>query len=248
VIDLSADFRISDPAIYEEFYHHAHPAPELLEKAVYGLPEIYATKIRGANLIASPGCYPTSIILPLVPLLQHNLIDSKSIIANSLSGVSGAGKKPDTSLLFCECNESLRAYGLPKHRHLAEIEQELSLAAKQSVTITFIPHLVPVNTGIHTSITATLSESATSESIAESFEKAYANSAFVRLLGQGVYADTKNVTRSNYLDIGWHIDTRTNRIILTSAEDNVIKGAGGQAIQSFNILFGLDEKAGLQSI
>jgi N-acetyl-gamma-glutamyl-phosphate reductase len=248
VIDLSADFRIHDAAFYEEFYHHTHPAHDLLKEAVYGLPEIHAEKIRQAKLIASPGCYPTSIILPLVPLLQNNLIDPKSIIANSLSGVSGAGKKPDASLLFCECNESLRAYGLPKHRHLAEIEQELSLAANQPVTITFIPHLVPVNTGIHTSITATLSENTTIKLINEAFEKQYVNASFVRLLGNGVYADTKNVTRSNYLDIGWHIDARTNRIIITSAEDNVIKGAGGQAIQSFNLLFKLDEKAGLQSL
>lgn len=248
VIDLSADFRIHDPAVYQEFYQHPHPAPDYLATAVYGLPEIHRDAIMQAQLIASPGCYPTSILLPLIPLLKNGLIDPQSIIANSLSGVSGAGKTPNPTLLFCECNESLRAYGIPKHRHLAEIEQELTLAANEPVRITFVPHLVPVNRGIHSSIIATLADQANLEKISSAFDKAYKNSAFVRLLGAGACADTKNVTGTNYIDIGWHIDARTKRLIITSAEDNIVKGAGGQAVQSFNLIFGFDEKAGLQSI
>jgi N-acetyl-gamma-glutamyl-phosphate reductase len=248
VIDLSADFRIHDPSIYEEFYQHPHPSPELLKSSVYGLAEMYEKEIAAASLIAAPGCYPTSILLPLIPLLRAKLIDPHSIIANSMSGVSGAGKKADTAYLFCECNESLRAYGLPKHRHLAEIEQELSLAANEIVRITFIPHLVPVNTGIHSSITSSIREGVTLDQIGATLETAYAGKPFVRLLGAGICADTKNVTRTNFIDIGWHLDTRTHRLILTSAEDNVVKGAGGQAVQAFNLIFGLDEKAGLQSV
>jgi len=248
VIDLSADFRIHDPKVYEEFYLHPHPAAELLNSSVYGLPEVHGEAIRSADLVASPGCYPTSILLPLIPLLRAKLLDLSSIVANSMSGVSGAGKKPDPALMFCECNESLRAYGLPKHRHLAEIEQELTLAAEQPVTLTFIPHLVPVNSGIHSTITAALLPDTHADDIVRALENAYADAPFVRLLGLGGHADTKNVTRTNYIDIGWHIDPRCRRLIITSAEDNVIKGAGGQAIQSFNLLFGLDEKAGLQSV
>jgi N-acetyl-gamma-glutamyl-phosphate reductase len=247
IIDLSADFRLRDAGIYEEFYGHAHPSPELLTEAVYGLPEIRADEIRAARLIASPGCYPTSILLPLLPLLRGNLIDSDTIVANSLSGVSGAGRKADVSLLFCECNESARAYGVPKHRHLSEIEQELGLAAGNEVTITFIPHLIPVNSGIVTTTTAKLREGEDPESIGKALSKAYAGAAFVRLLGRGACADTKNVTRTNFIDIGWQHDPRTGRVILMSAEDNLGKGAGGQAVQCFNLLFGFSESDGLQN-
>ena len=247
VIDLSADFRLSDAAVYEEFYGHAHPAPALLDEAVYGLPEVRADAIRDARLVASPGCYPTSILLPLIPLLKAGLIDPATIVANSMSGVSGAGKKADVSLLFCECNESVRAYGIPKHRHLSEIEQELSLAAGESVVITFIPHLIPVNSGIATTTTAKLREGIDPAAIGEALEKAYQDAAFVRLLGKGACADTKNVTRTNFIDIGWSHDARTGRVILTSAEDNLGKGAGSQAVQSFNLIFGLPETAGLQT-
>jgi len=247
VIDLSADFRLSDPAVYKEFYGHDHPAPDLLKQAVYGLPEIRATEISSANLVASPGCYPTSILLPLLPLLQQQLIEPGSIVANSMSGVSGAGRKADLSLLFCECNESARAYGLPKHRHLSEVEQELSIAAGETVTITFIPHLIPVNSGIATTSTATLKIGVSPEAVGKALEAAYHNCPFVRLLGKGGCADTKHVTRTNFIDIGWHYDPRTNRIILTSAEDNLGKGAGGQAVQSFNLMFGLNPTDGLQN-
>lgn len=247
VIDLSADFRLKDPAVYEEFYGHAHPVPALLEESVYGLPELRPDEIRSARLVASPGCYPTSILLPLLPLLRAGLLDPSTIVANSMSGVSGAGRKADVSLLFCECNESARAYGIPKHRHLSEVEQELSLAAGEKVTITFIPHLIPVNSGIATTTTARLREGVDPAAVGEALEQAYASAPFVRLLGRGGCADTKNVTRTNFIDIGWTHDVRTGRVILTSAEDNLGKGAGGQAVQSFNLAFGLPETAGLHS-
>ena len=247
VIDLSADFRLDDAAVYEEFYGHAHPAPDLLAEAVYGLPEIRAEEIRAARLVASPGCYPTSILLPLLPLLRENLIEHETIVANSMSGVSGAGRKADLTLLFCECNESARAYGVPKHRHLSEIEQELSLAAGEKVTISFLPHLIPVNSGIVTTTTAKLRAGISPDAIGAALEKAYADAAFVRLLGRGGCADTKNVTRTNFIDIGWQHDPRTGRVILMSAEDNLGKGAGGQAVQCFNLMFGMDPTGGLQN-
>ena len=248
VIDLSADFRLNDPAVYEEFYDHPHPATDLLDQAVYGLPEVRSDEIQQANLVASPGCYPTSILLPLLPLLRQNLIEPATIVANSMSGVSGAGRKAGIPLLFCECNESARAYGLPKHRHLSEIEQELGIAANSKVTITFIPHLIPVNSGIATTTTATLKANASIDSVGQALEAAYNDTHFVRLLGKGGCADTKNVTRTNFIDIGWHLDPRTNRVILTSAEDNLGKGAGGQAVQSFNLMFGLNPTDGLQNL
>jgi N-acetyl-gamma-glutamyl-phosphate reductase len=248
VVDLSADFRLRDAAVYEEFYDHAHPAPDLLGEAVYGLPEIRSAEIKAARLIAAPGCYPTSILLPLLPLLRENLIDPTTIVANSMSGVSGAGRKADLAYLFCECNESARAYGVPKHRHLSEIEQELSLAAGEQVTISFIPHLIPVNCGIMTTTTAKLREGVTPEAIGTALEQAYRDAAFVRLLGRGGCADTKNVTRTNFIDIGWQQDPRTGRVILMSAEDNLGKGAGGQAVQCFNLMFGFNPTDGLQNL
>lgn len=247
VIDLSADFRLRDPSVYEEFYGHPHPAPDLLQEAVYGLPEVRLDAIRQARLVASPGCYPTSILLPLLPLLRADLVDPATIVANSMSGVSGAGRKADLSLLFCECHESLRAYGLPKHRHLSEIEQELSIAAGRPVTISFIPHLVPVNAGIATTTTASLRPGADPATVGPTLEAAYAGQPFVRLLGKGTCADTKNVTRTNFIDIGWHHDPRTGRLILTSAEDNLGKGAGGQALQAFNAMCGFCPTDGLQN-
>ncbi len=247
VIDLSADFRLNSAAVYEEYYNHPHPAEDLLAEAVYGLPEVRAGEIEKANLVASPGCYPTSIILPLLPLLEAKLIDPATIVANSMSGVSGAGRKADLSLLFCECNESARAYGVPKHRHLSEIEQELTIAAGEEVLISFIPHLIPVNSGIVTTTTAKLKEGVTPEQIGQALERTYAEAAFVRLLGRGKPADTKQVTRTNFIDIGWETDPRTNRVILMSAEDNLGKGAGGQAVQSFNIMHALDQKTGLET-
>ncbi len=242
VIDLSADFRLNDPAVYEEFYGEPHPAPELLDKAVYGMPELYAEAIRGGQLVASPGCYPTSIILPLVPLLRAGAIDTATIQVSSMSGVSGAGRKASELLLYAECNESVRAYSVPKHRHLSEIEQELSIAAEGDVVISFTPHLIPVTVGIHTTTYATCNDpSAASPAL----EAAYGDAAFVRLLGEGGCPDTKHVVGTNFLDIGWSHDSRTGRLILLSAEDNLGKGAAGQAVQSFNLMCGFEETTGL---
>lgn len=247
VIDLSADFRLRNPAIYEEFYGSPHPAPELLETAVYGLPEIYWQEIAGAQLVASPGCYPTSILVPLIPLLEEGLIDSDSIVVSSLSGASGAGKKADVSLLFTEVNESIRAYGAPKHRHLSEIEQELGAAASKEVRVSFVPHLMPITAGIATTIFAAISGSMEgfSERVRKTYETRYNGRTFIRVLGEGNFADTKNVVGTNFVDVGWVIDVRTGRLILSSAEDNLGKGAGSQAIQSFNLLSGLPEESGL---
>jgi len=242
VIDLSADFRIKDPATYREFYAHEHAAPNLLNDAVYGLPEIYRDKISGARLVACPGCYPTSVLLPLIPLLREKFIEPADIIANSLSGVSGAGRKAEIDYLFVECNESVRPYGVPKHRHLAEIEQELSIAAGTAVTIQFTPHLIPVNRGI---LTTLYLKPTTTGRIDLAFDTAYANAPFVRLLGEEKLPDTKNVVGTNVIEIAWRHDPRTGRLIVMSAEDNLVKGASGQAIQCFNLMCGYEETAGL---
>lgn len=243
VIDLSADFRIKNIAIYEDFYGTAHPAPELCAQSIYGLPEVYRELIRDARLIACPGCYPTSIILPLYPLLKQRLIDPASIVVSSMSGVSGAGRKAEVQFLFAECNESLRAYGVPKHRHLAEIEQELSSAYGEEVMINFTPHLVPVNRGIHTTIFANPARGISGKEIGDALMEQYKNEPFVRLQGDSLYPDTKNVTGTNFIDIAWRHDPRTNRVILMSAEDNLIKGASGQAMQCLNIQCGWPENA-----
>ncbi len=245
VIDLSADFRLRDPAVYSEYYHDEHPAPDWLKLAVYGLPEHHREAIRTSRLVAAPGCYPTSILLPLLPLLRAGLVEPEGIVVASMSGTSGAGKKASEELLFAECNESVRAYGAPKHRHLAEIEQELAAAAGRSVTITFVPHLVPVTAGICTSISAVGTPPLDASRITAAYSEAYGTARFVRLLGPGAFADTKSVTGTNFLDLGWHVDPRTGRILLSSAEDNLGKGAAGQAVQCFNLMFGQPEDRGL---
>jgi N-acetyl-gamma-glutamyl-phosphate reductase len=245
VIDLSADFRVKDPDTYKFFYKQDHPAPDLLKKSVYGLPEIYRAEIRGADLVACPGCYPTSILVPLVPLLRAKMIRLSSVIVNSLSGVSGAGRKNDPDLLFVECNESARPYGLPLHRHLSEIEQELSNAAGEQVTIQFAPHLIPLNRGIITTIHAEPVNPVTPDTLGRAFEQAYGSEWFIHLLGSARYPDVKNVVGTNRLEIAWRIDPRTGRIILMSAEDNLVKGAAGQAIQCLNIMNGWEEALGL---
>jgi N-acetyl-gamma-glutamyl-phosphate reductase len=248
VIDLSADFRVKSAAVYKDFYAHDHPAPELLSQAVYGLPEVYREQIKKASLIASPGCYPTSILLPTLPLLKAGLIQPASIIADALSGVSGAGRKAELDYLFVECNESVRPYGIPKHRHLSEIEQELSLAAGTQVTIQFTPHLIPVNRGILTTLyLAPTGNDASSlaNRVTACYQAAYANEPFVRLLeGKGL-PDTKNVVGTNVIEIAWRHDPRTGRLIVMSAEDNLVKGASGQAVQSMNLMCGYPETAGL---
>jgi N-acetyl-gamma-glutamyl-phosphate reductase len=253
VIDLSADFRLNSAEVYKEFYAHEHPAPELLAKSVYGMPELYRDRIKDALLIASPGCYPTSIILPLVPLLKAKLIKPESVIANSLSGVSGAGRKAELDYLFVECNESVRPYGVPKHRHLSEIEQELSIAAAEPVKIQFTPHLVPVNRGIlTTAYAAPCKHFSTAEEMAAlvqqieaAYRTAYANEPFVRVLEGKALPDTKNVVGTNMVELAWRLDPRTGRLIVMSAEDNIVKGASGQAVQSMNILCGYPETSGL---
>lgn len=243
IVDLSADFRLNCPEIYEEFYGSPHPAPDLLKDAVYGLVETYREEVAGAKLVASPGCYPTSILTPLIPLVKNGFIKPESINVASLSGTSGAGKKAAVPFLFVEVNESLRAYGAPKHRHLSEIEQELSIAAGSEVKISFVPHLMPVNAGIATTIFAELT--GIPATIQSCLEAAYADCPFVRILGEGIFADTKNVVRTNFVDIGWVIDERTNRLIISSAEDNLGKGAGSQAIQCFNVMHQFPETTGL---
>lgn len=243
VIDLSADFRLRDAATYREFYEESHGAEHLLSQAVYGLPELYREQIRKAGLVASAGCYPTSILLPLVPLLKGALIDVDDISVSSASGVSGAGRKAETPLLYGECNESLRAYGLPKHRHLSEIEQELSLAAERPVVISFVPHLAPMTRGIHTTIFTRLAPGVPPEAILSKLESVYANEPFVRVSTN--LPDTKNVTGTNFCDISVRYDDRSKRLVLLSAEDNLVKGAAGQAVQNFNLMAGLEETAGL---
>jgi N-acetyl-gamma-glutamyl-phosphate reductase len=245
VIDLSADFRITNPEVYADFYGEKHPAPELLAESVYGMPELYRDRIRDARLIASPGCYPTSIILPLYPLLKQRLLDPKSIVINSLSGVSGAGRKAEVAYLYAECNENARAYGLPRHRHLSEIEQELSNAAGEKVTVSFAPHLIPLNRGILTTIHALPAQGIAFREISAALEAAYKDEVFVRLQGESALPEIKNVVHTNFIDIGYRHDPRTGRVILTSAEDNLVKGAAGQAVQSLNILCGWPETAAL---
>jgi N-acetyl-gamma-glutamyl-phosphate reductase len=246
VIDLSADFRIKDVAVYQDFYGDAHHAPELAAQSVYGLPEIYREQIKGAQLVASPGCYPTSIILPLYPLLKRGLIKPESIAVSSLSGVSGAGRTIKQDYLYVECNESVRSYGVPKHRHLAEIEQELSSAAGETVTISFTPHLIPVNRGIHSTIYCAPAAGIESWHVTNAFNETYGEEPFIRLLGeQGALPDTKNVVLTNFVDIAWRFDPRTGRLVLLSAEDNLTKGAAGQAVQSLNLICGLPETTGL---
>ncbi|MCX7869546.1 MAG: N-acetyl-gamma-glutamyl-phosphate reductase [Terrimicrobiaceae bacterium] len=241
MVDLSADFRLRSAEVFEEFYGEPHAAPRLLGEAVYGLPELHREEIRAARLVASAGCYPTSILLPLVPLLRAGLIEPEGICVSSASGVSGAGRKAEAAYLFGECNESLRAYGLPKHRHLSEIEQELGLAARRAVRVTFTPHLAPMTRGIHTTIFAT--PKAPAGRLNQALEAAYAREPFVRLV-PGL-PDTKNVTMTNFCDISLRMDERTGRLILLSALDNLVKGAAGQAVQNFNLMTGQPECLGL---
>ncbi len=245
VVDLSADFRLRDAAVYEEFYGAPHPSPEWLAQAVYGLPEVRPDEISKAQLVASPGCYPTSVLLPLLPLLRNGLLDTGSLVIHSMSGTSGAGRKESLPLLFAECNESVRAYSVPKHRHLSEIEQELSLAADTAVRVTFVPHLIPVTAGIHTSTVAQLALGIGSGEVTRALGEAYHGKPFVRLLGEGGCPDTRHVVGGNFIDIGWSVDSRTNRLVLLSAEDNLWKGAAGQAVQSANLMNGQPEGTGL---
>lgn len=247
VIDVSADFRLKSTAAYRAYYGEDHPAPALLAQAVYGAPERKRDAIRAARLIACPGCYPTSITLPTCALLRAGLISPHGIIASSMSGVSGAGRKEAVEYLFSECNESLRPYKVVGHRHTPEIEQELAEAAGVStLAINFIPHLVPVTRGIHSTIVATLADPATQAAdLHAALTAAYGREPFVRVLPLGELADSKHVTWTNRCEIGVAVDPRTSRAILSSAIDNLTKGGSGQAVQCFNIIAGLPETAGL---
>lgn len=248
VIDLSADFRLRSAAVYKEFYAHEHAAPELLDEAVYALPEIRAEEIKKARLIACPGCYPTSILLPLIPLLKAGLIAEDPLAVSSMSGASGAGRNASIPLLFCEVQNSLRSYSVPQHRHLSEVGQELAIAAGRPVRLSFVPHLVPVYAGICTTTFATPKEGVTIEQVESALQAAYGDQTFVRLLGRNQSPDTKHVMGTNFVDIGWALDERAGRLILMSAEDNIGKGASSQAIQNMNLVCGFDPAAGLLSV
>jgi N-acetyl-gamma-glutamyl-phosphate reductase len=245
VVDLSADFRTTNPTAYREFYDHDHPAPSLLAEAVYGLPEIHRDRLKSAQLIAAPGCFPTSIILPLVPFLRKGLVDLDNISVTSLSGVSGAGRKVELRLLFGEVTDNMYAYGVPKHRHLGEIEQELSLAAGEKVRISFVPHLVPLHRGMITTTMAPLTQVVTNDDVFKILEDAYGEEPFVELLPTGTLPQARQVTHSNRIQIAARIDERTNRLMLFSSIDNLGKGNATQAIQAANLACGLDETAGL---
>jgi N-acetyl-gamma-glutamyl-phosphate reductase len=246
VIDLSADFRISDLATYEKYYGKHH-APELLAQARYVLPELTAPSWKAeARIVASPGCYPTSILVPLVPLLRDGVVTREHIVVNSLSGVSGAGRKVEEAYLFVERSESAKAYGLVRHRHLSEIEEQLALHTGAATVIQFNPHLAPMRYGIATTITVPAARGATIESLYASWGKAYGSAPFVQILPSGETPDTASVTGTNRIDISAVHDPRTGNFILTSAEDNLVKGTAGQAVQSMNLWYGFDETAGLR--
>jgi len=244
VIDLSADFRFKDASVYESFYQ-PHTARHLLETAVYGLCEVYADQIRTATLIGNPGCYPTSVILPLLPLLKKGLLTGTSFVVDSKSGVSGAGRSPVITTHFCEVNESFKAYKVAVHRHCPEMEEVLSRESGKTVALTFVPHLVPMTRGMLTNIYAGLATGVKEEDVAACIEKFYAGRPFVRLCRGGALPDTLRVRGTNYCDIGFKIDRRARRLVLISAIDNLVKGAAGQAVQNMNIMLGLDETTGL---
>ncbi len=246
VLDLSADFRLKDAAAYPAWYGLTHDAPQLLKDAVYGLPEIHGKAITDARLIAVPGCYPTSAILGLAPLLRGGLIDAGTIVIDSISGVSGAGRKPELGTHFSEVNESLKAYGVAKHRHTPEIEQELSTLAGTTVAVTFTPHLAPLTRGILTTITARLARPQTTTELVHAYHEFYGGRPCVRVLDEGALPQTKYVLHSNLCDIGVVSDPRTGRVVVISAIDNLVKGASGQAVQCFNLMAGFEETAGLQ--
>ncbi len=248
VIDFSADFRFDDLKVYEEWYApHTEESKKLNSQAVYGLPELYKEKIKKANLIANPGCYPTSIILGVAPLLVNKVVSTENIIADSLSGASGAGRALSGALHYPECNENVKAYSIATHRHTPEIEQELSKLAKEEIKISFTPHLLPMNRGILSTIYLNLATKTKEVEILELYRQFYRNEPFLRILEKGSFPETKNVYGSNYCDIGIKIDERTNRVIVISAIDNLVKGASGQAVQNMNIIYGFEETLGLES-
>lgn len=245
VIDLGADFRLKDPDVYQAWYKLEHPAPELIPQAVYGLPELYRQEIQGKALVANPGCYPTASILALAPLVKNRLINVNSIIIDAKSGVSGSGRKASLGNHFSEVNENFKAYGVAEHRHTPEIEQQLSLAAGQSFTLSFTPHLVPMIRGILATIYAWVEEGVSESTLRECWEEAYNGEEFIHILPQGIWPQTKFALGSNQVFLQQKFDKRTGRVVLVSAIDNLVKGAAGQAVQNMNILFGLPENMGL---
>ena len=244
VVDLSADFRLTDPGVYAAWYQ-PHTAPELLDDAVYGLPELFRPYITSARLVANPGCYPTSIALAMAPLLEESMVDPATIILDSKSGTSGAGRGAKVGSLFCEVNEGFKAYGAPTHRHTPEIEQTLSGLAGEEVTVSFTPHLVPANRGILSTCYASLRQPIEQAELVQQFADYYVAEPFVRVLPSGQLPNIAHVRGSNYCDIGLVVDPRTGRVVVVSAIDNLVKGAAGQAIQNMNLMLGLPETEGL---
>ncbi len=248
IVDLSADFRIKDVKIYEQWYKITHPAPQYIPEAVYGLSEINREAVKKARLTANPGCYPTCSTLCVYPLLKEGLIDPGTVIIDAKSGTSGAGRGAKTDNLFCEVNENIKAYGVAGHRHTPEIEEQLSYAAGEPVVINFTPHLVPMNRGILITAYASLKRETTYEEVKAAYDKYYAFERFVRVLEKDVCPQTRWVEGSNYVDVNFKLDPRTNRIIMMGAMDNLVKGAAGQAVQNMNLMFGLKESEGLELV
>ena len=246
IIDLSADFRIKDVNVYEKWYGIEHKSPQYIEEAVYGLCEVNREKIKQARIIANPGCYPTCSFLSIYPCVKEGLIDPNTIIIDAKSGTSGAGRGAKVDNLFCEVNENIKAYGVAGHRHTPEIEEQLSYAAGEPVLINFTPHLVPMQRGILVTAYASLKKDVTYEEVKAVYDKYYDKEYFVRVLNKDVCPQTRWVEGSNFVDVNFKIDPRTKRIIMMGAMDNLVKGAAGQAVQNMNLLFGLDEKTGLQ--
>ncbi|MBU0908460.1 MAG: N-acetyl-gamma-glutamyl-phosphate reductase [Proteobacteria bacterium] len=247
VIDLSADFRLDDPLVYEAWYQ-PHTAQKYLAEAVYGLPELNRENIAGARLVANPGCYPTSIILALAPLLEKGLIDLDTIVADSKSGTSGAGRGAQVGSLFCEVTDGFRAYKVGEHRHTPEIEQELGKLAGSRLTISFTPHLLPISRGILSTIYGKLIRDIDPQEIFDLFQSFYQDEKFVRICRPGNFPATQYVRGSNYCDIGCKVDTRTGRVVLVSVIDNLVKGAAGQAVQNMNVICGFRESLGLETV
>ena len=248
VIDLSADFRIKDVDVYEKWYGIKHESPEFIDEAVYGLCEINRDKTKDARLIANPGCYTTCSILSIYPLVKEGLIDPKSIIVDAKSGTTGAGRGAKVANLFCEVNENIKAYGVTTHRHTPEIEEQLSYAADEDVVINFTPHLVPMQRGILVTAYANLTKDVTYDEVKAVYDKYYKDEKFVRVLDKDLCPETRYVQGSNYTDINFKIDERTNRIVMMGALDNLVKGAAGQAVQNMNIMFGLPEEMGIDLV
>jgi len=247
VIDLSADYRLRDPQVYADWYA-PHTSPDLLGEAVYGLPELYRKEIPPARLIANPGCYPTSVALALAPLLLGDYIDPATLIIDSKSGTSGAGRSAKVGSLYCEVNEGFKAYGVGNHRHTPEIEQTLSDLARQEVKVSFTPHLLPVNRGILSTCYATLRQATTTADLLQYYRTFYDGEAFVRICADGDLPNIAYVRGANYCDIGLVVDPRTNRVIVVSVIDNLVKGAAGQAVQNMNLLLGFPETRGLEVV